>query len=199
VAKTSIQASEMAIVERAGRRIEIGLEGIERVAEVVGDVRGFAHVGGAGQGGSDPAVLVEGAMRLARLQRGNDVELRVNETDCSEWIETGQELKQVLLALILLLVEGIEKGGAVEAALESDGDSLRITLAGQRLLKESKTTIQQFEMLAAGGEPVTSQSEFRLAIAKELMDQMGASFSFDETGPAALSIALDLPLDAGSI
>jgi signal transduction histidine kinase len=198
VAKTSIQASEMAIFERAGRRIEIGLEGIERVAEVVGDVRGFAHVGGAGQGGSDPAVLVEGAMRLARLQRGNDVELRVNETDCSEWIETGQELKQVLLALILLLVEGIEKGGAVEATLESDGDSLRITLAGQRLLKESKTTIQQFEMLAAG-EPVISQSEFRLAIAKELMDQMGASFSFDETGPAALSIALDLPLDAGSI
>ena len=137
-------------------------------------------------------------MRLARLQRGNDVELRVSESDCSEWIETGQELKQVLLALILLLVEGIEKGGAVEAALESDGDSLRITLAGQRLLKDTKTTIQHFEMLAAG-ERDTSQSEFGLAIARELMDQMGASFSFVEIGPDALSIALDLPLDAGAI
>jgi PAS domain S-box-containing protein len=196
--KTSIHESDMAILERVGRRIEIGLEGIERVAEVVGDVRGFAHVGGAGQGGSDPAVLVEGAMRLARLQRGDDVELRVSDSDCSEWIETGQELKQVLLALILLLVEGMEKGGAVEAAVESDGDSLRITLAAERLLEDANTTIQHFEMLAAG-EPGASQSEFGLVIATELMDQMGGSFSLFETGPDALSIALELPLDSAAI
>jgi len=189
--------SEMAIFEGAGRRIEVALEGVERVAEVVGDVRGFAHVGGVGQGGVDPAVLVEGAMRLARLQRGDDVELRVRKNDCSEWIETGQELKQVLLSLILILVEGLEKGGSVEAALESSGDSLRITLAAARLLRDSNATIQQFEMLAAG-ELGTSHFEFGLAIATELIDQMGASFTFFETGPDALSIALDLPLDSSA-
>jgi PAS domain S-box-containing protein len=195
-ASASDLESEMAIFEGAGRRIEVALEGVERVAEVVGDVRGFAHVGGAGQGGVDPAVLVEGAMRLARLQRGDDVELRVRQNDCSEWIETGQELKQVLLALILILVEGLEKGGSVEAALESGGDSLRITLAAERLLRDSHTTIQQFEMLAAG-ELGTSHFEFGLAVATELIDQMGASFTFFETGPDALSIVLDLPLDSG--
>jgi PAS domain S-box-containing protein len=189
---------ESAIFERAGRRIEVALEGVEHVAEVVGDVRGFAHVGGVGQGGVDPAVLVKGALRLARLQRGDDVELRVRETDSSEWIETGQELKQVLLALILLLVEGVEKGGLVEAALESDGEFLRITLRARPLLEDSKTTTQHFERLAAG-ELGTSHSEIGLAIATALIDQMGASFTFLETGPDALSIALDLPLESRAV
>jgi PAS domain S-box-containing protein len=197
-AKASGLESDMAIFERVDRRIEVALEGIERVAEVVGDVRGFAHVGGAGQGGSDPAVLVEGAMRLARLQRGDDVDLRVTNGNCSEWIESGQELKQVLLALILILVEGVEKGGTVEAALESDGNILRITLAADRLLEDANTSIRHFEMLAAG-QLGTSHPEFGLAIATELIDQMGASFSFRETGPDALSISLHLPLDVDAV
>ena len=197
-AKASGLESDMAIFERVDRRIEVALEGIERVAEVVGDVRGFAHVGGAGQGGSDPAVLVEGAMRLARLQRGDDVGLRVTNGNCSEWIESGQELKQVLLALILILVEGVEKGGTVEAALESDGNILRITLAADRLLEDANTSIRHFEMLAAG-RLGTSHPEFGLAIATELIDQMGASFSFRETGPDALSISLHLPLDVDAV
>ena len=190
--------NDTAIIERVGRRIEVALEGIERVAEVVGDVRGFAHVGGAGQGGSDPAVLVEGAMRLARLQRGDDVELRVTHNDRSEWIESGQELKQVLLALILVLVERLEKGGTVKAALESNGDTLRITLVAERLLEDADTTIRHFEILAAG-ELGDSHSEFGLAIAAELIDQMGASLSFIETAPHALLIALHIPLDVGVV
>lgn len=197
-AKASALKNEMAIFERVGRRIEVALEGIERVAEVVGDVRGFAHVGGARQGRSDPAVLVEGAMRLARLQRGDDVELRVADSDCSEFIESGQELKQVLLALILILVEGLEKGGTVEAALESSGDRLWITLAAERLLEDASSMIRHFEMMAAGGLEA-SHSELGLVIASELIDQMDGSFSFVETGPDALSITLSLPLDAGAV
>lgn len=186
-----------AVFERVGRRIEVALRGVERVAEVVGDVRGFAHVGGAGQGGADPVVLVEGAMRLARLQRGDDVEFRVRESDCSEWIETGQELKQVLLALILILAERLEKGGVIEAALESNAGSVRITLTAERLLEDSSTAIQHFEMLAAG-EFGISHSEFGLAIATELIAQMGATFTLCETGPDALAVVLDIPLDVGA-
>jgi hypothetical protein len=103
-----------------------------------------------------------------------------------------------LLALILLLVEGVEKGGLVEAALESDGEFLRITLVARPLLEDSKTTTQHFERLAAG-ELGTSHSEIGLAIATALIDQMGASFKFLETGPDALSIALDLPLESRAV
>jgi len=196
--KAACQERELAIFERVGRRIEGALEGIERVAEVVTDVRGFAHVGGIGQGGSDPAVIVEGAMRLARLQRGDEVELRLVDCDCSEWIESGQELKQVLLALLLTFVDGLEKGGAVEAALESNRETLCITISAGPLSEETNETIRNFEKLAAGRLD-GSQPEIGLAIATELINRMGASFSFVPTGPDALSIALQIPLDPSAV
>ena len=59
----------MAICDRGQGRVASALEGIERVAEIVRDVREFAHTGGEGQGGSDPGDVVESAMRLARLER----------------------------------------------------------------------------------------------------------------------------------
>lgn len=198
ISRHSSAGAEIPVLDRASRRIEVALEGIERVAEVVEDVRDFAHVGGAGQGGSDPAVLIEGAMRLARLQRGDEIDLRVEKGSCSEWIDSGQELKQVLLALILILVEAIEKGGSILASLESDGKILGITLRATGLVEDGESVLRQFEGLAAT-ELGASQSELGLAVLTELIDEMGASFSIVETGPDAISVALQLPLDAGMI
>jgi PAS domain S-box-containing protein len=189
--------AEMAVFERVGDRVQVALRGIKRVAEVVGDVRSFAHVGGVGQGGSDPTVVLEGAMRLARLQRGADVELRVVDRDCHDWIESGQELKQVLLTLILVLVEGSEKGGTIDAALESDHENLSIRLTAERLVEDASLMVRRFDMLAAG-EFGASHEELGLTIATELIDQLKASFSLAETGPNSVSITLHLPLEIGA-
>ena len=183
-------------LDRMRQRIEVGLEGIERVAEVVGDVRGFAHVGGAGQGGIDPAVLVEGAMRLARLQRGSEVELRVADCDSSDWIDSGQELKQVLLSLLLILVECTEKGGEIVAALETEGGALRITLSADPLDEDANAVVRRLESLTIGVDHRVSHEEFRMAIAAELIEQLNASLSVAETGSRSVSVALHLPLSA---
>ncbi len=182
-------------LERMRRRIEVGLAGVERVAEVVGDVRGFAHVGGAGQGGIDPAILVEGAMRLARLQRGSDIELRVAECDSKDWIDSGQELKQVLLSLLLVLVECVEKGGAILATLETDGGALRIALSAGPLDEDANAVVRRFEALTSI-DHLVSHEAFRLAIAAELIEQLGASLSIAETGARSVSVVLHLPLSA---
>jgi len=198
ISRHSSAGAENPVLDRASQRIEVALEGIERVAEVVGDVRDFAHVGGAGQGGSDPAVLVDGAMRLARLQRGDEIDLRVEKGSCSEWIDSGQELKQVLLALILILVEALEKGGSILASLESDGKILGITLRATGLVENSGSALCQFEGLAVT-EPGALQTDLGLAVLTELIDEMGASLSIVESGPDVLSVGLQLPLDAGMI
>jgi C4-dicarboxylate-specific signal transduction histidine kinase len=185
---------EMTVFERVGDRVQVALRGIKRVAEVVGDVRSFAHVGGVGQGGSDPTLVLEGAMRLARLQRGADVILRAVDSDCHDWIESGQELKQVLLTLILVLVEGSEKGGTIEAVLASDHENLSIRLTAERLVEDASLMVRRFDMLAAG-EFGASHEELGLTIATELIDQLKASFSLAETGPNSVSITLHLPLE----
>lgn len=185
--------SENAVFPSARGRIEQALAGVERVAEVVGDVRCFAHMGGTGQGGSDPALLVEGAMRLARLLRGDDVDLRVRDVRGHAWIESGQELKQILLALALVLSEGSEKGGVVESALESDGEVLRVTLTAACLADDAHRMKERFERLAVPG-PAPFRSDFGLSVAAELMNQLDASLELVETGARAVRIELDLPL-----
>ena len=198
VSRKSDCENEGSILAAVGGRIEIALGGVDRVAEVVSDVRGFAHVGGAGQGGSDPVVLLEGAMRLARLQRGEEVELVIGESTCNDWINSGQELKQVLLALILVLVESLETGGEVKASAQSDRKHLRILLSAKPLREDPTAMISRFESIAAG-DLDASHAEFRIVIATELIHQLGASHSFVSSGPESLSIELEIPLDAESV
>jgi len=182
------------VCERAAGRMGRALVGVERVAEVVGDVRSFAHVGGVGQGGSDPAALVEGAIRLARLRRGDDVELCVRDRGNHDWVESGQELKQILLVLILALVEGCEKGGRVEAALDSDARRLHINLSARRLIDDADEIARRFERLSMG-ECEETNAEFGLAIAAELMSQLGASLSMIDVAPGVLEVELRLPVE----
>lgn len=189
--------NELSILNGVGGRIDVALEGVQRVAEVVDDVRGFAHVGGAGQGGSDPVALLEGAMRLARLQRGEEVALRVGNSVSSDWIDSGQELKQVLLALILVLVEGSETDGLVEGTVQSDRKHLQITLSADPLREEPTAMIARFESIAAG-DLHASNSEFRIVVATQLINELGASVSFASSGPASISVELQVPLEAES-
>ena len=187
--------SEVAFFDRGQRRIEHALEGIERVAEVVRDVREFAHVGGTGQGGSDPAAVVEGAMRLARLQREEDVSLRITSVACCERIESGQELKQVLLALLRVLVDGAEKGACVEADLRADAGDLVIAISVGPLLESSSAMLARFDVLGEcglGGFHV----EFGLGIAAELIGQLGGGMMVEATGPNALRLEMSVPLVA---
>lgn len=186
------------VATRAAERIEQALLGIERVAEVVGDVREFSHVGGVGQGGSDPKALVEGAMRLAALQRGADVELRHSEHEFCERIESGQEIKQVLLALLRVLVEGVEKGGSVEAHLENREKGLRITLFATPFVDPVDEMLSRFEGLA-DEDRFDPQVGFEMSIATELVEQLGGVFAIAVRGADGIEIILDLPLESGSL
>jgi len=51
-------------------RVRASFERIERISEIVVDVREFAHVCGAGQGGSDPKAAV--AVELPRAPLESD-------------------------------------------------------------------------------------------------------------------------------
>ncbi|MAG32695.1 MAG: hypothetical protein CL908_17585 [Deltaproteobacteria bacterium] len=195
-AKKSGLECEMRIFEAVGERITTSLTSIERVAQIVADVKGFAHAGGPGQGGSDPVALVEGAMRLARLFRGEEVELRLADSGFVERIECGQELKQVLLALFRLLVEGSQAGGSVCVGLASEAGVLHTILVADRLAEEASQLVARFDAIEAA-DVWAAPSEFGLVIATELVEQLGGVFSFMPRGPHAIELRLQLPIDSG--
>lgn len=174
-----------AVLDRVRLRVERALAGVARVAEVVVDVREFAHVGGAGQGGSDPATVIEGAMRLARMHRGEDVDLRVADVASSDRIDSGQELKQILLSVLRPLAEMTSKGGCIDVDLRTDEHTVTIGLSATPLSESIADVRNRFELLGA--------SELGLASAGELLEQLEGRLSVDDLGAMGLRLEIEIP------
>ena len=194
--KEAGSTADLPIFATGPGRVERAIQGIERIAEVVGDVRDFAHVGGLGQGGSDPRALLEGALRLARLERGDEVEIRVQAEPIHERLGSGQELKQVLLALLRLLVTGTASGGRIDVGLEAQGGELGIRLRGGPLIEETSALVARFGTTRVGAED-SSRSDLGLAVAAELVEQMGGSLSVVAVDERAILVELTCPLEEG--
>jgi len=186
---------ERTLLARGPERIEKALARIERIAEVVDDVRGFAHMGEQGQTSGDPAALLEGAIRLARLERRGEVEMRLETGDFAQRVARGQELKQILLALLRVLALGTRSGGGVDAALSAQSGRLHVDLRAEQLAVPAASYIERFESLRSGGLE-SAHDELDLAIASELVEQMGGEILLDAAGPEDLCVGLRLPLDS---
>jgi len=186
------RAGSPAILVRGPARVERALGRLGRIAEVVADVRDFAHVGVAGEEGSDPLVLLEGALRLARLECADGIEIRVRAEPMTERVAPGQDLKQILLTLLRLLVTGSAAGGRIEVELSRQADGLRLDLQTDRLAEPAANLLERFERARAGAR-AERQGDLGVAIAFELIDQMGGGIEVHESEQGALGLTLRLP------
>jgi len=196
VAGTTLGLDQLMVFDRTDERLRRARERLDHVAQVVVDVREFAHVGGAGQGGSDPVAVVEGAMRLARMQRGGDVTLRVARVAGDDRFDAGQELKQILLVLLRLLAEGTEKGGTVDVDLRTDGRELAVGLAASPLQPDGAALRARFEALGAAGPMATGDADLGLATASELIEQLGGRLALSGEPASGIRVELAMPLVA---
>ena len=196
VAGTTLGLDQLTVFDRTDERLRRARERLDHVAQVVVDVREFAHVGGAGQGGSDPVAVVEGAMRLARMQRGGDVALRVASVAGDDRFDAGQELKQILLVLLRMLAEGTEKGGSVDVDLRTDGSELTVGLAAAPLQADGAALRTRLEALGAVGPTVSGDADLGLATASELIEQLGGRLALSEEPDSGIRVALAIPLVA---
>jgi hypothetical protein len=132
-------------------------------------------------------------MRLARLQRADEVDLRISSVGCSKRINSGQELKQVLLALMRTLAEGAEKGACVDTELRTDEKNLVVVMKVESLAESSAKMLARFDVL---GERTFDGAhvEFGLGIVAELIDQLGGGLMVEAIGPNALRLEVSVPL-----
>ena len=193
---STIGLDQTGVFDRVDERVARARAGLDHVAQVVVDVREFAHVGGAGQGGRDPEAIVEGALRLARMQRGEDVALQIVHVSGDDRFDAGQELKQILLVLLRSLAEGTEKGGAIDVELRTDGRELTVGLAAQPLDASGAALRSRLESVGAVAPASVDPPDFGLATAAELIQQLGGRLAVAGGGPSALRLELAIPLVA---
>lgn len=182
------------LLDRTRGRVAAALSGTERVAQVVVDVREFAHVGGPGQGGSDVATVVDGAMRLARLQRRDEVRLERLGDGAGERIPCGQELKQILLALLRTLADHCEKDGVVQTRIALEARALTLSIEAGPITGPVGALTRRFEAM---GEPGFERfdGDLGLVIAGELVERLGGRFEVGPPGFGRVRLRLSVPRD----
>ncbi|HPG27797.1 MAG TPA: PAS domain-containing protein, partial [Myxococcota bacterium] len=181
---------ELRVFDGAALRIESSLESLDRVTEVVADVRAFAHLGGRTQQGGEASTLVESALRLARLLRGDAVTIELSGEARSARVEAAQDLKQVLFALLRVLVGESATGGRVDVGLEPGAGWLHVTLRADRLEAPAAALLARFPELDSG----LGSADPGLAIAIELIERVGGRCRARADGADGLAIELALPL-----
>ncbi len=114
------------IVSEGEEMIEESLEGVDRAAAIVRDVKGFSHTGRGERELADLNLLLESVLRVAapQLRHRARVERRYGAIPLVRCAP--QELKQVFLNLVLNAGQSLGEDGVVRVITEAEPDTVTV-------------------------------------------------------------------------
>jgi hypothetical protein len=113
-------------------------------------------------------------------------------------IAAGQDFKQVILALLRVMTTNSKSGAAVRVGVVADGPVLRVDLRTDEFVRSSQDQIDRFER-AGKNVLEASADDLGLAIAIELVDQLGGVVDVEAPRPSSLRIALSWPFEQAEV
>jgi signal transduction histidine kinase len=108
--------------------LDESLEGVERTAAIVRDVRAFSHGGGGEPESVDPNELVERALRVAAPHLRKRARVVRELAPVPHVNGVRRELEQVLLNLVINAAQAVEHSGTVVARTASRGGEVLISV-----------------------------------------------------------------------
>jgi two-component system NtrC family sensor kinase len=117
-----------AILDEGEELVCESLEGIDRIAAIVRDIRGFSHAGRAQRSVVDPRPLVESALRMAAPQLGSRVRVETEFSPVSGIHCAPQEIQQVLINLVLNACQAIEGSGTIRVGARGEGSQVVLSV-----------------------------------------------------------------------
>ena len=102
------------VLAEAEEIVDESLEGMDRAAGIVRDVRDFSHAGGGERQSADLGDLVEQSVRVARLQLPRNARVERSLSELPPVSCEPQRLKQVFLNLLVNAAQAVEAGGSIE-------------------------------------------------------------------------------------
>ncbi len=111
-----------ALLSEGEELIDESLEGVERTAAIVRDVKGFAHRGTGVREGVDLNELLREVLRIARPQLRDRVEVELRLGENCEIRGVPQELKQLFLNLVVNASQAIVEKGTICVTTYRQGD-----------------------------------------------------------------------------
>jgi signal transduction histidine kinase len=109
-------------LSEARELIEESLEGVDRVASIVRDVKSFSHSGEGSHESVELRPLLESALRIAAPQLRHSSNIVRSYGEALSVRGAPQELKQVFMNLVINASQAVEAGQSIELATRGEGD-----------------------------------------------------------------------------
>jgi two-component system NtrC family sensor kinase len=174
--------------------IDESLEGVDRAAGIVRDVREFSHAGAQVLEMADLNELLNQTLRVARLQipKGARVDKRLGDLPlipCQP-----QRIKQVLLNLILNAAQAIESSGKISLITQHVDDKVMVRIEDDGCGIPAECIDRVFDPFFTT-KPVGVGTGLGLAIAFGIVKQHGGEIEVHSTLEQGTSVLAHLPAD----
>ncbi|MCG8588147.1 MAG: hypothetical protein MJE66_02560, partial [Proteobacteria bacterium] len=177
-------------VADAEARIEVARTLVQRVVEVVRDVKGFAHIGGGEQRIASTRQCLDQILRVARSQLPS--ELHVECDPGPEPLLEGlpQELQLVLLNLILIASRQAQH--SLSIALHSQRGAL-VVRVGWRDESDGAAPVEELFDALLGEPDGRDDPGLGLAVAREIVRRQGGELALTTDRPRGTAFVLQIP------
>ena len=196
-ALTSAPPGLEAVLAEAEEIVEESLEGMDRAAGIVRDVREFSHAGSGGRHVADLRDLVEQSARVARLQTPQGAVIEVACEGLPSLECEPQRLKQLFLNLLVNAGQAVADGGHIRVGGEpaEGGVLLRFRDDGNGIAPEHLERI--FDPFFTT-KPVGVGTGLGLAIAFRIVEEHSGRIEVSSAPGAGTEFRVWLPTGSGS-
>jgi len=181
--------------------IDESLEGVDRTIAIVKDVREFSHFGGAtgpGLEAVDLADLADGALRVASARARPGIELERAYGDVPRVRCNPNQLRQVLVNLIVNAVQAVDEAGHVRLVTGSDGHEAFVRVEDNGSGMSDETRERLFDPFFTT-KPVGEGTGLGLYVSYEIVQSHGGRIVVQSEPGVGSSFEVRLPLEQGAV
>jgi signal transduction histidine kinase len=197
LAKGDIEGIGPALLAEGEELIDETLEGVDRAAAIVRDVRGLAHAGSRRLEPADLNLLLDGVLRMAAPQ------LRRHATVEKDWGElppvrcVPQEVQQVFLNLVLNASQALGAPGRIRLVSRAEADAVVVHVEDDGAGIAAEILEKIFDPFFTT-KPVGEGTGLGLAIAYGIVRKHGGDIDV-ESAPGRTRFSVRLPVDTGTL
>lgn len=128
IERRSEPESLSAVLAEGEEIIDESLEGIDRAAGIVRDVREFSHAGNREREFADLNELLDQVIRVAAPEIGANISIDRNYGELPRIFCSPQQLKQVFLNLTINAIHAVAGSGSLTIKTRVEGDRIRVSI-----------------------------------------------------------------------
>jgi signal transduction histidine kinase len=180
------------VLAEAEEIVDESLEGLDRSAAIVRDVRDFSHAGGDVRRRADLADLVDQSTRVARLQLPSGAEVERSLADLPLIPCEPQRIKQVFLNLLVNAAQAVEEGGRIRVSGTVRDEGVELVFADDGCGIPEADLERVFDPFFTT-KPVGVGTGLGLAIAYRIVEEHGGHITAEPGAGAGTRFRVWLP------